>query len=203
VFAEGGQVRVIYPSASRQETLRRFDRAELLFGKSWWEMNCSRYRWFHRQKQLIERPLLSPPYEQSHQHPSGESSERRLDNISSARKCVRCGSNGGGYETSDSRYARLSGPKQLQIDDLTVTLSFPNGASAVEIGTARCKEILTSGALKRPIVFSWDCTLAALIVYERLRDGKEPSFQLTVSGKLYFLLAAGPVGEPEVPSRWR
>jgi hypothetical protein len=93
--------------------------------------------------------------------------------------------------------------KPLQIDDLTVTLSFPNGASAVEIGTARCKDILTSGALKRPIVFSWDCTLAALIVYERLRDGKEPSFQLTVSGKLYFLLAAGPVGEPEVPSRWR
>ena len=34
--------------------------------------------------------------------------------------------------------------------------------------------------------------LAALIFYERLRDGKEPSFQVTVTGKLYFLLPAGP-----------
>lgn len=82
--------------------------------------------------------------------------------------------------------------KPVQIDDLTVTLSVHNGASPVEIGTARCKEILTSGIMKRPISFLWDWPLAALIFYERLRDGKEPSFQVTVTGKLYFLLPAGP-----------
>src|ERR1035441_10912361 len=40
VLAEGGILRVINPSPSLQETYRRFSRAEMIIGVSWWNMTC-------------------------------------------------------------------------------------------------------------------------------------------------------------------
>jgi hypothetical protein len=40
VLVEGGILRVIHRSPSLQETNRRFDRAQMLMGVSWWNLTC-------------------------------------------------------------------------------------------------------------------------------------------------------------------
>jgi len=40
ILADGGQIRVVYPTNSVQESFRRFACADRIMGVSWWNMNC-------------------------------------------------------------------------------------------------------------------------------------------------------------------
>ena len=40
ILADGGLIRIVYPTDSLQESLQRFARAEQIMGVSWWNMNC-------------------------------------------------------------------------------------------------------------------------------------------------------------------
>jgi hypothetical protein len=54
ILANGGLIRVVHPTASLQESYRRFARAEQIMGVSWWNMNC------HQTTDFIAARPLNP-----------------------------------------------------------------------------------------------------------------------------------------------
>jgi hypothetical protein len=69
-------------------------------------------------------------------------------------------------------------------------------ADGVEIGNANYMPILRTTVREQPIGFTWDWPISALAVYEQIRNGREASFQVRVSGDIRFVLAGQPGREP-------
>lgn len=70
------------------------------------------------------------------------------------------------------------------------------GAGGLEIGVSEYRLTLRTGIRDQPITLSWDWTLPAWVVYERLRAGKDPQFAVTVSGDIRYVLTGESGKEP-------
>src|SRR5947209_15699707 len=65
-----------------------------------------------------------------------------------------------------------------------------------EIGTAYYSSVLRTEVRELPITLSWDWPISALAVYERIRNGRQASFQVHLSGNIRFMLEGQPGKEP-------
>ena len=85
----------------------------------------------------------------------------------------------------------------LILENLRAVFFHDDGGEQIEIGVASYSSTISTPAYDAPLTLSWDWTLAAFSFYERLREGREPKFRLTVSGDIRYLLAppgASPTG---------
>jgi hypothetical protein len=76
--------------------------------------------------------------------------------------------------------ARQPGSDPLLVENLAARFE-PSG-NGTEIGVMRFSEPLVSGTTDRVIHFVWESGFDALAFYERIREGKEPRFQVVVTG---------------------
>jgi len=76
----------------------------------------------------------------------------------------------------------------IQLDQLSADFCVRSDGSALQIGSANYRGIINAPVRDLPISMVWDWTSYLMDVYERLRDGSEPSFHVTISGALYVLL---------------
>jgi hypothetical protein len=77
---------------------------------------------------------------------------------------------------------REPGSDPLLIENLAAR--FEASGNGTEIGVMRLAEPLVTGTHDRIIHFVWESGFNTLAFYERVREGKEPSFQVMVSGSM-------------------
>ena len=83
----------------------------------------------------------------------------------------------------------------LLLENLKLTLSTIDRGKPIEIGTAACDSSYTTAMQGAALViFQWDWSMPVLAFYENLRDGREPSFNISISGDVRYLLP-GPMGK--------
>jgi hypothetical protein len=75
-------------------------------------------------------------------------------------------------------------PSPLLFENLKATLS----ASGIEIGVARYSDAIRTPRSKLPIQLVWDLTLQAFAVYESIRAGGEPQFDVLLRGDIRYIL---------------
>ena len=85
----------------------------------------------------------------------------------------------------------MAGKAPLLLESLSVTFSAQTDGKLVEIGTGYYPQVLRTSLREHPFTFSWDWLLPTFAFYERLRNGTEPVFQVTLSGDVRHV-----VGEP-------
>jgi len=81
------------------------------------------------------------------------------------------------------------GGSPMVLENLEATFSADSREQApLEIGTATYSLHLRTPVRESPVALAWDWSFAAFASYEKLRDGREPKFRLTVSGHIRHLL---------------
>lgn len=78
--------------------------------------------------------------------------------------------------------ARQPGSDPLLVESLSAR--FEASGNGTEIGVMRFSEPFVSGTSDRIIQFVWESGFDALAFYERIREGREPSFQIMLAGSM-------------------
>ena len=86
---------------------------------------------------------------------------------------------------------------QLVLENLRATFTaVDDSGRPVEIGVARGAAPLLTPSNELPVPLFWDWTLTAMAFYEKLRAGREPRFQLAVTGDVRYILPGESGKEP-------